>query len=134
MKRCSRTAGFLPPLSLTMVCLPPFCLGRMHLKGKDAVEVLIRGLQDKRSPVRHFAANGLIVLGPDAKSATPALIRFLETGAEARGVYYYRHAIAFQIEANLALKALAAIGADAEPALPVILSRATALVGYRTSF
>jgi HEAT repeat protein len=98
------------------------CLGRMQLKIKGAVAVLARGLEDKRKEIRHAAANGLIELGPDAKAATPALIRFLETGADARGEYY-PFAITLPIKENLALMALAAIGADAAPAVPVILRR-----------
>jgi HEAT repeat protein len=98
-------------------------IGMMHLSHKGAVSTLIRALRQERPKVRRSAANGAAQIGPEAKAAVPALIDLFEAGDVAYGVVATPFTLQQVREANLALLALSAIGADARAAVPVILRK-----------
>ena len=84
------------------------------------VAVLATALGDREKKVRLAAAEALGKIGPRARSAVPSLITFLQRGEDAWGELQPFCAIALPESHNLALLALAEIGAEARPAVPII--------------
>jgi len=93
----------------------------LHLNTGSAIDLLIRALEQPEPEIRRSAANAVCLIGPKAKATVPALIKLFESGDAARGSVETPFEIRAPRVANLALLALSEMGAEARPAVPVIV-------------
>lgn len=101
-----------------------FCcmmIGMLRLSNQKSLDILIGALRQQDPEVRESAANALIRLGHQAKTAVPALIELFQSGNAAYGEHVPYFVMMRPVTKNLALLALAAIGPDAWPAVRAII-------------
>jgi HEAT repeat protein len=92
----------------------------LYLDHEDVVARIVEAVTDINLDVRRAAALAVANLGPKACKAVPGLIKLLKGGEDAYAVIPARYAIAYPRTKNVALLALAAMGADAGAAVPEV--------------
>jgi HEAT repeat protein len=97
-------------------------VGRARLSNPKVIQALSKAIGDQDKEVRLAAAEAAWRLGPKAGKTVPALIELLKSGDAAYGdVVPYTLCIALPERRNVALLALGQIGADAKPAVSVLV-------------
>jgi hypothetical protein len=95
--------------------------GDLRLTQEKVISALIENIGHSKSEVRAAAAKAVWKIGPKAVKAVPALIELLNSGDAANAkVVPFPPLFLHEVPANVALLALAEMGADAKPAVPVV--------------